>query len=391
MLGDEAGVYSMRRIKVLLLAVLFAALWLIIPILAENDVYFTAINNTLLELDDATMPVKLKGTYYLPSSVFNSSELGIYCVYFKSKQLVMLSNLTHTLYFDMSAGNSYDDLDEVYPYAAIYQNNTAYLPADFTAVFFDCECSCIKSDYAPIIRLSKGDVLSETAFLRGASALMAARLAQYRSAKETLPPAQSPTPTASEAPRPTETPRPTESPRPDRSSVEVYLAFLGLGEDSEACAELLCGRGYTPCFFVRAEEIRQQPDLIRKLIGLGCGIGFLFERDLEKEYREAAPLLREAARTVTFLAASTNTLTEEALEAAKRTGLLIWCAQEPETETGALIAKLDRATARCDLILDGSMRETQAVQLANHLQTESYSVRRINELTETAPMIISEE
>ena len=381
----------MRRVKVLLLAVLFIALWLVIPILAENDVYFTAINNTLLELDDATMPVKLKGTFYLPSSVFNSSDLGIYCVYFKSKQLVMLSDLTHTLYFDMSAGNSYDDLDEVYPYAAIYQNDTAYLPAVFTAVFFDCEYSYIKSDYAPIIRLSKGKVLSDDAFLRGASALMAARLAQYQSAKETPPPVQTPTPTVSETPSPTETPQPTASPRPDRSNVEVYLAFLGLGEDSEACAELLCSRGYAPCFFVRAEEIRQQPDLIRKLIGLGCGIGFLYERDLETEYQEAAQLLREAARTVTFLAASGKTLTKAEQEAAVRTGLLLWCAQEPETETGALIARLDQAATRCDLILDGSMSEAQVIQLANHLQTESYSVRQINELAETAPLTISEE
>ncbi|MBO4377806.1 MAG: hypothetical protein J5889_02495, partial [Clostridia bacterium] len=161
----------MRKLKFILLSVVFCAALLILPSLAENEVYFTAINNTLLELNDKTMPVKQKGVFYVPNSVFNSSDLGTYCVYSRSKQLVMLSDLERTLYFDMSEGTCYDDQGETFAYVAIYQNDTAYLPALFTAYYYGIEYSYITSDYAPVIRLKKGEVLSDSAFLRGAAAI----------------------------------------------------------------------------------------------------------------------------------------------------------------------------------------------------------------------------
>ena len=103
------GVIGMRRGIGLMLAVLLCVVLLILPILAQDEIYFTAINNTILELQDETMPTKHKGMYYVPCSVFNSTALKTYSLYSRSKQMAMISDLDRTLYFDMSAGSCYGD------------------------------------------------------------------------------------------------------------------------------------------------------------------------------------------------------------------------------------------------------------------------------------------
>ncbi len=400
----------MRKYWIFLLAIVFCAAFLILPGLAENEVYFTAVNNTLLELNDKTMPVKLKGVFYVPNTVFNSSELGTYCVYSRSKQLVMLSDLEHILYFDMSEGTCYDEDGESYPYVAIYQNDTAYLPALFTAFYYGIEYSYINSDYAPIIRLTKGEVLSDSAFLRGAAAIMETRLAQYEAAKVTPAPtptpentpstevtpspdptpvptaSPTPTPVPTETPTPTPTPsaQPTASPKPNRSNVVVYIAFLGLSEESAEYADILGARGFSPSFFVGVEDILQYPAVIRKLLGIGCGVGILFSDDPSEDCAAASRLLREAAHTVTFIAAAAEELSPESEKMARETGLRLWCAQEPESDPGILIDRLEQAGDRCDLILDGSIKKKDLNRLLEYLLSESYTIGTITEMTDSA-------
>ena len=377
-----------KRICLLILAAA-AATALLLPALAQGTVYFTAINNTLLSLEDKTMPVKHKSMIYVPCSVFNSSELGTYSLYSRGKQLVVISDLNKTLYFSMSEGNSYDEQGETFPYAAIYQNDTAYVPALFTADYFGASYSYINSSYGPIIRLTKGDVLSDEAFLRGAAAIMETRLAQYQAAQESASAAPSASPPVTtgnptNTPRPTSTPLPTASPRPNRSGVEVYIAVLGLSENSESCAALLQSRGYTACYFVRAEDILERPELIRRLYGQGCGVGILFHENLEEEYGYAARLLRKAVHTVTFLAAAEQELEGEELEAAEETGLKLWCAQTPLMDAESGIVRLASAEQRCDLILSGAMEREQMAAIIDYLQAESYTVKLITELMDTA-------
>ena len=389
----------MRRGKSLLLAVLVSAVLLILPILAQDNIYFTAINNTILELRDETMPTRHKGMYYVPCSVFNSTELKTYSLYSRSKQLVMISDLERTLYFDMGAGNSHDDNEETYPFAAIYHNDTAYVPALFTADYFGIEYDYLLSDYAPIIRLTKGDVLSEELFLRGAAAILSSRLSQYiaehtteaptEPPAETVPPVEPaetpvPTPRPTETPPPSVTPEPTASPRPIRSGVTVYIAMLGLGDDSKAIADMLLEKEYVPCFFLRSDEIRSKPDTVRELLGKGCGIGILFTQSPMEEYAEASALLREAARTYTFMVAFASPPSDKILKAAEKTGLRVWSAEAPETDLITMQERLDTAADRCDLILEGGISLSTAARLAEYLQADSYRVTMITELTATA-------
>ena len=385
----------LKRLSVICALLLTAILFLVIPILAANTVYFTAINNTLLELDDQSMPYMQNGTIFLPCSVFNSSELGTYCLYSRNKQQVMISDLDNILYFDMSAGNSYDDRDTTYPYAAIYHNDTAYIPAFFTASFFGIQVSYIRNDYAPIIRLTKGNVLSDNDFLRGAAAIMETRLSQYNSS----PPAHEGSlsdpgktaATTTATPLPTDTPAPTPTPRQSRSEVEVYIAFLGLSENSDACADIMRSKGFNPCFFIETDDLRQYPDVVRKLNGIGCGIGLLFKENPEKEYEEFSELLRESVREVTFLLASASPLSPETAKKVQESGLILWCAQEPDIDINQLIMNLDTTENRYDLILGSNVSVNRVTRLANYLRSESFAVKEITELTETAFSIQEKE
>ena len=384
----------MKRLFIICTLLLTAILLLVIPILAANTVYFTAINNTLLELDDQTMPYMQNGTIYLPCSVFNSSDLGTYCLYSRNKQQVMISDLDDILYFDMSAGNSYDDRDTTYPYAAIFHNDTAYIPAFFTASFFGIQVSYIRNDYAPIIRLTKGSVLSDNDFLRGAAAIMETRLSQYnasQSAHDSSSPETGEITASTPSPIPTNTPEPTPTPRQSRSDVEIYIAFLGLTENSGACAEIMRSKGFIPCFFIETEDLRQYPDMVRKLNGIGCGIGLLFNEDPEKEYEEFSELLRESVRAVSFLLASKSPLSSETAKKVQDSGLILWCAQEPMNDINQLIVDLETTENRYDLILGSNVNVNRITRLANYLRSESFAVKEITELTETAFSIQGKE
>jgi hypothetical protein len=67
-----------KRPVCFLLAVLLTVGFLLLPSAAEDSIFFTAINNTLLELTDDTMPVSYNSVIYVPSSLFNSTALDTY-------------------------------------------------------------------------------------------------------------------------------------------------------------------------------------------------------------------------------------------------------------------------------------------------------------------------
>ena len=380
---------GMRRMLALALCLaVLGGLLLVLPSLADGTVYFTAINNTLLALDEKTMPVIHNSQLYIPYSVFNSSDLGTYSLYSRARQLVLISDGDRILYFDMSAGNSYDDGGETYAYAAIYQNDTAYVPAFFSSGFFDIRYSYIRSEYGHIVRLTKGEALSDEAFLQGAAAIMESRLAQYTAARNSTAPPQTvpPQPTrppATASPSPSPPVPPSASPRPDRRDTRVYIALLGVSAETKGYLDALAARGFSACFFVEPGDIRNDPELIRRILGSGCGVGVLFGDDLDAAYAEASALLREAARSVTFLAGAAGALDSAALEQAEETGLRIWCAG-PGMDVSLAEPLLDAAEERCDLILSTGCGTGQFAQLLERLQRDNYNVCEISELVMTS-------
>ena len=75
--------------------------------------------------------------------------------------------------------------------------------------------------------------------------------------------------------------------------------------------------------------------------------------------------------TVTFLLAAAAPLSPADLETARKTGLILWCAQKPEQDIPELINRMDGAESRFDLILDANVSVSRITRLANYLRSES--------------------
>lgn len=377
-----------QRICILLLAAVILTLAMLPVSAAEDTVFFTAVNNTLLDLTAETMPVKYASMIYVPSSVFNSNALGTNAFYSRSTQTVLISDGDRVLYFDMSLGNSYDSEEEEYRYAAIYVNDTAYVPAYFVASFFDLEYSYIRQEGKHIVRLSRGNVLSDDDFFSAAASLMETRLKEYNkeqkrknnasaSAAPTAAPTPEATPADTEPPSVGPEPSPTPSP-PDRSSVTVHIGVLGLGENSERQLEMLQETGLPVCFFATAAEIYANADLVRRITGEGGSIGVRFESDPAAEAEAFRTALRDTAMCVSFLAADTGLDARQA-QAAADTGLSVWTFRSAVSTFDGASRWLESAEWRCDLLLKADYEGFRA--LNGLLERDHYNVETITETT----------
>ena len=173
-----------RRLVCLLLSVLM--LMTALPPLsgAAPTVYFTSVNDTILNLNDETMPFWQGGTLYVPHTAIDDGkmpkELGIYCSYNREKQLVTLIQSRKVLIADVAAGTIYDRDEIYYAGKAIVRGDVAFLPIDSVAKYFDLQYSYTKVTNGYLVRIKDDSaVLSDSKFIDAASSPMAQRYSQY--------------------------------------------------------------------------------------------------------------------------------------------------------------------------------------------------------------------
>ncbi|MBO4331112.1 MAG: polysaccharide deacetylase family protein [Oscillospiraceae bacterium] len=369
---------SKKRAFCLFVAVIIAASAVTLSSAAENDIYFTAVNNTLLELTAATMPVKYKSTLYVPWSVFSSKELETSAMYSRGSQTVVVSDKDKTLYFDMSAGTAYDENDRSYSFTAIYTNDTAYLPAYHVAVFFGINYSYIRSEQGHIIRLCRDGYLSDADFAFGAETLMQTRLSSYKASAAA---AETPSPTFVPTAAPTPTPVYSEPPQQEQpgADVTVYLAYLGINENSGAVLDTLSAYRCKACFFVTRSQIVEYADTVRRLIAEGHSVGVLFNEDPETEFKETSDALRSAAACRPFLAASSLPLTADKADVFGEGGPVVWGGGVRPASRYEAISAIDRSDGRCCLFFDPKNDFTAS--LLYYLRSYACRFDRITELT----------
>ncbi len=363
-----------KRAAFVLLAVLLALLFAL-PGGAEDTVFFTVINNTLLELDADTMPVIYSSLIYVPSSLFNSRALETYAYYSRDTQVALVSDGDSILYFDMGAGNSYDSEENTYRYAAIYVNDTAYVPAYFVADYFGLGYSYIRRDGRHIVRLTHGSAMTDDEFFSAAALLMEQRMNQYLGTAETPAPVQTPVP-ATPRPTPVAPPSPTPTPVVDRSGVKVHLCYLGLGEETAAILDAL--NGQSACFFCSAEDLYAFPDLARRIIGSGSNLGLLLREEPEAEYPVFQQAMEDTVMSAAFLSAGISSDGELA-DRARAAGLCYTGGDTVLTGYADCRRKLEAASGSCDLLLDGAFADTG--RLLELLQRDRYGLEAGTEVT----------
>lgn len=280
-----------RRLFALLLA-----LGLLLPILAPSagraaieGVYFTAANELVLPLDANAMPFYSGGTLYVPSRLFDGTDLGVLYVRNDIMGLAILYTNKIDLRFDLDGQIVYDKQGKIYSgYHAIEQNGVVFLPLNLVCRYFGLTWSYNETETAPLIRVKSSTViLDDRRFIDAAATQMRDYYAEYERAMAASEPVLPPAPS-------------TDDPPLAAEGQTVYLLVESTTrEDTLAVLDALDGVQAT--FLLSLEQLEGDGELARALVSGGHGVALLAraetEPGMEEEIEQARALLWQSACT----------------------------------------------------------------------------------------------
>ncbi len=333
-------------------------------------VFFTSVNDSLMDLNDSTMPVSYGGVMYVPYTVFISSSLRIYSSTLSTGDLALFTS-SRQIYFDVSNGGCRDKNGNEYDDSAIIRNGSAYVPALFTADYFGLQYSYIETSYGGMVRIrSSSSVLSDSVFTDAALSAMRSKLNEYNRNHGASGTAE---PQVSGSPRPSVTASPSPTPV-TYERVRLALIFTGLSDSTEAMLNSLTANGFNACFFVTGEDVAAYPELVREIDGRGHTVGVLCENGAE--FEETARLLYETAKIKADIAAVWG-------DDPGGINAVVW---ELQPESALLRTTGEISTepySRDRLVFTSDPEAAQRLpEILRYIREYKYTVTKINELTE---------
>lgn len=340
---------------------------------ADNPLSFIAVNDTLPpELINAA--VTYGGSVYVPYWLFTNYGLGgITYSFFVGNSTAYLSNADKQLFFELLSGKTYDEDDYQYSIRAIYQGGTVYLPLSFMCSFFGgFSYSTIGgNEYGSILRICTGaEILTNDEFLRVAKPAMKRYYDSYNKAAESPVPSATPTPTV--------TPGlfPGNDDLPHAGDV-IHLGFYGL--PSQETLNLFRRLNMKAAFFLSEDEVRENPDMVRRICGEGFGIGVHAVSE-EHSGTDTMQLIWETARVRTVMVLYHA-------ESEAEDGMAAFFYEEPvEDEQNRLndvyelTAKLELSEGDTTVFFPGEAgSETQIGMLLYYLRDQGFSVVSVRE------------
>ena len=315
--------------RITAITIMICIMAVLIPTVSRAAVepYFMAINDTVLEFSDDTMPYLSGSEIFIPVRIFKVEGLGILAIDSDQEERVLLFK-GRGKYLDFSTmpgsvETRNQDGNILYWPSARRVGKTFYVPLrqvcdyfDLTYVVLSVPHDIIPSEQMQMIRIISNAKINGSTFL----SLNKNKLREAYN-KYYAPPDPPPLPTGPSVPRPS-----TEPPA-NYSDVTIHLSFYNISEDTaEGILDLLviqAASGYRSCFFVSAEDIVENPDLIRRIAGSGHSIGINLIEGTYNEYLETSALLFEAAKIKTLLACAeiTDQINTAQLCAS---GLILW-------------------------------------------------------------------
>lgn len=171
-----------KRLAVLALCVaLITALILDTVPSRAATIYFTAANDTLLELSDSTMPFWSNSLLYVPANVFGRSGLGVDVSYNTAKKTLILRQGQYRLICNLNSGMTVDSSGNMYNFVALERNGTVFLPINEVCRLFGFSCVTRTVDGGNLVRIRNSSAaLSDDAFLSAAAPMIASRYAEYQ-------------------------------------------------------------------------------------------------------------------------------------------------------------------------------------------------------------------
>lgn len=262
---------------------------------ATGTLYFTAVNETVLELSDATMPFQSGGVLYVSSNMFSDKELGISYSNNTVTQIVTLYTAGGALLFDLRRGTATDGQGRAMPHGAIVRSGRVFLPVEMVAEFFGLAFSNSPVALGNVVRLrSEDSVLNDRLFLDAAESLLEYRFEQYEKAKaQGENPGNTQQPGGNTQPGGNDTPDPPTP--PTRDEREVYLSFRA-AENTGELLDVLAEAEAKGAFYFTAEQLTGNTSLLRRVLIAGHSVGLAVtcgegETDPLEQLRQANALL----------------------------------------------------------------------------------------------------
>lgn len=245
-----------RQFSSFLLAVLLLIAFTRLPAFAVDDVFFTAVNDTMLPLANETMPFVAGGTLYLASTVFDGTDLGVYYSRSREKNTVMLYRHRNAVLFDLAAGTIETNDGQIYAGSAVTRGDVVFLPTDMVCRFLGLDYSLSHVTHGYLLRLrSETAVLSDANFIDAAGSAMSARYARYVRARTDS--AALPQPTES---FPENTGAPSQS--PELRTVQLIIRSTDPRQTKRLLTYFEIGQA--TCLFT-LDTIQEAGDLLRRL------------------------------------------------------------------------------------------------------------------------------
>jgi len=349
---------------------------------APETVYFMSVNDTVMDLNDATMPFFANGVLYVPYTMFDpdtaGSGLGVFSSYSRSKAAVIIYGWGGTLLFDLQKNNSTFG-SKTYSDSAIQRNSTVFVPLDMVCRCFKLEWSWLMVDHGYIIRVKSDSAsLDDRNFAHTASYTLNERYKTYIQNKAPRPSA------------PVVTPSPPVKPA---DGAQIRFAFRMADEGngfSELLAELASARVYG-LFLCHPDDLAVRDDQIRALLASGHKVGLLLDADsLDGQLEQLAEgkhLLSRIAHTPLSMALSTGLNEEDA--AALRESVTLWTSTveaTDETLTAAQRATLVSRTVVDDgsyfiLMDDSSSSADSLMMILSSLTQKGCEFRPVTEVS----------
>lgn len=354
-----------KRICLIALCVLLLAA--LIPgkaVKADDGLSFVSFND-YLPPELINVMVTYGGVIYMPYWFYTNYGLGLYYTYFASGGTACLYNSKRQIFFELSTGKTYDAEDNTYAAPAILWGGTVYLPLSFVKNHFGgfTYRTIGSNEYGSIFRVTTGaEVLSDEEFFRAAAGAMQR---YYQSMHTTVP--ASPEPVL---------PTPTPTPKPVRTGDTIRLGLDGL--PTASALDLLRRQEIQVCFFLRTDEIRDNPDLIRRIACEGHVLAVCSPEGDASACADAAALLWETARVRTIMAA----MPEDAVQPENMVVFPSVRAQaqadDPQETVASVMAKLEMRAGDQTLIFPESGENLTALRmLLRELHDLDFSVTAI--------------
>jgi hypothetical protein len=246
----------MKNAKKILIIALCAALCVVLlssPATADGDsVYFAVVNETILELRPEYMPIRSDRLMYIPVSLFNVSELGVFYSYNQTDSSITFFNADKVLTFNLNTGIAYDQ-EKQYSQSILSSGGRLYVPAYFICEQFGLGYAYIST--GPAVRITTSESKVGTALVTNISRdEFSRRKEEYEESLQPAQPGESP----SSAPSP--------SPAQSISYVEIYLVINGnINEYTPGILDVLEEHGAKAAFFIEKDTLAENAILFAGL------------------------------------------------------------------------------------------------------------------------------